>query len=180
MGVSDNQSEPTTSDSQLNDEEHSTSRHWGGMFGITLLAIVLIVAGIIGFQLLGILYGLIFPPDAPLPDDVFEMSHENLAYGSDRWLYGTNIDGCALVEFYVANDGECVVTPTACVGGEFGTTSPNQQTIATCEGEKEFSIFALRWSVTIGAGYATEPITRFNVEQDVLWFGASSETDGSE
>ncbi|MEQ8677574.1 MAG: hypothetical protein RLP44_13745 [Aggregatilineales bacterium] len=183
MGVPDSNIEPTTPDNpdtHLDIEKHSTSRRWGGMFGIILLATILVIAGVIGFQLLGILYGLIFPPDAPLPDDATEISHENLAYGSDRWVYGTDTDGCALVEFYVANDGLCVVAPGACIDGEFQFMNPNQQTIATCEGEKEFSIFALRWSVTIGTGYATAPTTRFNMEQDVLWFGASSQSDDPE
>ncbi len=166
--------------SQADQDLHPTPRRWSGMLGISVLTIVLIVAAVIGIQLLTIIYALIFPPDAPLPDDVVEISHENLAYGVDKWLYGTSIDGCALVEFYVTNGGDCVVAPGVCGTSGFENVSPGQQSIATCDGQIEFSIFSMHWSTNIASGYSIEPITRFNVEQEISWFGSSSETTDSE
>lgn len=165
---------------KVDQDMHPTPRRWGGMLGISLLAIVLVVAAIIGIQLLTIIYALLFPPDAPLPADVVEISHENLAYGVDKWLYGTSMDGCALVEFYLTHGGECVVAPGVCGTSGFENVSPGQQSIATCDGQVGFSIFSMHWSANIASGYSIEPITRFNLEQEISWFSTPSEPTDSE
>lgn len=162
------------------EDENVPIPRWQTLPFLIVIAVALGVAAIVGFQLISILYAIIFLPDAPLPPDVTEIEHENFTYGSDRWVYGSSMDGCLLIDFYVNSDGTCVVAPGVCGGNGFATSSLNAQQVGTCDGEQAFSIFGMRWQVSISSGYSVEPITRFELTRDVLWFGLPSEDNPPE
>lgn len=146
-------------------------------FFLLLAAVGLVAAAYVGVQLFGIIYGLIFPPEAPVPSDALLIEHENFAYGVDEWLYGTQTTACDLVTFYLENGANCRLTPGQC---GTGVTSPLGQTIqnvATCRGRETFSIFEMAWETTIAAGYRTGDPTRFRVRREVFWIGTASTAD---
>lgn len=141
---------------------------------LTLAAALLVVAVIVAVQLVGILYGLVFPPDAPLPPDVLLIDHDNIAYGVDEWVYGTATQACAVVAYFQSEGGECVITPGQC--GVPGNVPPGQSTqnVATCRAVIGFSIFTMAWEATIAGGYRSELQTRFTLRREVFWIGGPS------
>jgi hypothetical protein len=142
---------------------------------LLVAAIVLLFAVFIGIQLFGIIYGLVFPPDAPVPGDVVLIEHDNYAYGVDEWLYGTGMDACDVVTFYLENGADCRITPGQCGIGMTNPMGSSVQNIATCTGAMEFSIFNMSWETTIATGYPTGDPTRFRVRREVFWIGSASD-----
>jgi hypothetical protein len=143
---------------------------------LVLGAVALVLAVYIGAQVIGVLYGIIFPPPPPVPSNVTELTHTNEAHGVDDWLYGVDVPGCAVVKFYVDNGATCVIAPTMCNSQD--TPSPNTpgQHVATCTGQSKFSIFAMKWEATIAEGYTTQGQTHFRLLREVYWTGAVPQT----
>ena len=98
-----------------------------------------------------------------------EISHDNLAYGVDEWVYGTTQDACQIVEFFQHQGASCNIAPGACSETGFVPASSSTQNIGTCGGEDDFSIFLMRWEAVITTGYRSEHSTRFHMEREVLW-----------
>lgn len=139
-----------------------------------ILAIALVGLSLyVGAQVVGVLYGIVFPPNAPLPDGSVQLEHENLAYGVDNWLYGTTEDACRVARFYVAADGICRIAPNICENSRVDEdeTLGSGDNIARCSGTTQFSIFEMSWNVDVAAGYTDEYPTRFRLEREVYWIG---------
>lgn len=136
--------------------------------------VVLVASLVIGVQLVAIIYGLVFPPEAPLPPDVVQLEHDNLAYGVDEWVYGTPFTACSVVAFFTQEGGTCTITPGQC--GTPGTVPQGQSTqnVATCRAVVHFSIFTMEWETTIAGGYRSELQTRFTLRREVFWVGGPS------
>ena len=142
---------------------------------LLILGTLFAVALMIGIQVFTVLYAIIFPPLPPLPDDSIEVSHENIDYGVDTWLYSSSQDACDILLFYHQQDVECRIAPSVCASGQFETQSSvsSLSHVAECTGEVPFSIFAMRWNVNIAGGYASETApTQFNLSRQVFWTGA--------
>jgi hypothetical protein len=144
---------------------------------IIILGIVALgLAVIISTQVLGVLYVIIFPPQAPLPGDVTLTSHTNEDYGVDKWFYSTQQDACAIVQFYIANGGECRIAPFQCAvtnsDQEIVTAdaTPGQQ-VATCEGQSTASIFAWRWEANITTSKTPDAKAEFALTREMYWTG---------
>lgn len=155
------------------EDEESTSKRRSPLVFL-LLAGVVVVSLVIGFQAFGILYSIIFPPSPPIPDDVIEIRHDNIGYGVDDWLYRTQSDACEVVTYYESIGGECRRVPGQC-GGDDDAVSFNSSTqqVATCIGEEKFSLFAYRWEANIATGYQYDDgETQFNLFREVFWTGA--------
>jgi hypothetical protein len=143
---------------------------------IILGVIALVLAVVIATQVLGVLYVIIFPPAPPLPGDLTLVSHTNVDYGVDEWLYLSSQNSCDVLIFYTANGGECRIAPMQCV--ETRTDDPNMtgestfgQHIARCIGETKASIFAMRWQAIIATGPDAETPTQFRLIREVFWSG---------
>jgi len=155
-------------DAVVEAENQNTGRWRGiGCLLVTILAVGLSL--VVGFQLIGILYAILLPANPPLPDNITEISHDNLDYGVDEWVYSTAEDACQIVEFFEQQGASCNVAPGACSETGFVPASPNTQNIGTCVGEDDFSIFLMRWEAVITIGYRDEESTRFYIERAVLW-----------
>lgn len=154
------------------DEESANSR---SPLLFVLLAGVVIVSLIIGIQAFGILYSIVFPPLPPLPNNVTEVRHDNIAYGVDDWLYHSSSDACDIVQFYEDAGGTCRVVANQCVNGEAVTssTSRSSQQVAFCTGDVTFSLFAYRWEANIAASSRYDDTqAEFNLLREVFWTGA--------
>lgn len=143
---------------------------------IVLGIIALVLAVVIATQVLGVLYVIIFPPAPPLPGDLTLVSHTNVDYGVDEWLYMSRQNSCDVLMFYIANGGECRIAPLQC--SETLTTDPGMtgsgrggQHVARCIGETTASIFAMRWQAIIATGPNAENATTFRLIREVFWSG---------
>jgi hypothetical protein len=139
---------------------------------LLLGGVVLLLLFYIGTQVFGVLYGIVFPAQPPLPPDVHEITHENADYGFDTWLYGTDQDACEVVAFYATEGGRCLLSPGYCNTGTVIEVDTPGQHVARCSGEQEFSIFAMRWNAIIATGDEFAGKTQFRLEREVFWSGS--------
>jgi hypothetical protein len=137
---------------------------------VLALAVVLL-ALYIGAQVLSVLYGIVMPPQPPRPNDVLEVSHQSDAYGVDSWEYTAPGDPCAVVQFYEARGGACVVGVGLC--GREGSDQLETPAAAVCSGQTPFSIFNMHWSATIFPNSADS--SRLEVKREVYWIGTGPE-----
>lgn len=147
---------------------------------VLLMLVVLVVAGVLALQVFGVLYGLVFPPEAPRPDGVTTLSHENRAYQVDEWRYRVSGSPCDVLGYYRSQGGQCTVQAGSC-GAEGSYTPPVYEAdyFARCTHVEPFAIFALRWEATIDPIYAPNPTeTTFTLFSEVLWGGPPPETSG--
>jgi hypothetical protein len=140
-----------------------------------------LLVGVIGalyvsIQLFGVLYGVIFPPDPPLPPGADEISHDSGSYGVDEWVYGSDDDACDVVRYYEAEGGLCVYTPGVCGESGFEYNGPGTQNAGQCSGYIDFSIFSMTWDAAISGGYDDDGQTRIQLQREVLWTGSPPET----
>lgn len=126
---------------------------WIGL-GLVVVVVVLLIA----LELFGVVGGLLFMADAPLPDNVQEISHRNLAYGADEWTYTTALSLDDLVRFYESHEGRCYE--------EQAVIGPEQYVI--CVGTDEVSIFGMRWEMRAAR---FQRVTTFDLRRDMLWSG---------
>lgn len=136
--------------------------------------ITLILALVIGTQVIGVLYAILFPPQPPLPSAAQLISHTHIDYGVDEWLYTVNDAPCDVLRFYWDQADDCRVVPLICDPAQPGseTVTAANQHIARCEAEVQFSIFALRWEVVIGTGAGAEDGVQIKLNREVFWTGA--------
>jgi hypothetical protein len=133
--------------------------------------VVVIAAGIFGLQLLGIVWGLIFPPDAPRPPDAVEISYEDLIGDAEQWRYTTDLTPCEVVSFYEAAGGTCTYAVHSCAEG-YQSPVFEVDYFAECTAIQTFSIFALRWQVSILPQYTDAPgPSTFDLVKEMLWGG---------
>ncbi|MBI5669184.1 MAG: hypothetical protein HZC41_14360 [Chloroflexi bacterium] len=138
------------------------------LLGLAGLALALLV----GSQVIGVLYSIVAPPLPPLPEGVALLEHTGADYGVDEWLYGTPQSACDVVRFYENNGADCRLSNGGCSGMRAGETpSTEPQSVAQCEGEKRFSIFAMRWNVIVATGYQQNGPTHFRLTREVFWTG---------
>ncbi len=141
---------------------------------LTLLlgGVALLLLFYIGTQVMGVLYGIVFPVQPPLPSNVHEISHENDDYGFDSWLYGTDIEACEVVAFFESENGSCIRAPGRCNASTIIDIDTPGQHVARCSGEQEFSIFAMRWNAIIATGDEVSGKTQFRLEREIFWSGS--------
>jgi hypothetical protein len=165
--------EPENDEEQASADPHQRTVPWRI---IVLGAVVLILAVIIGTQVLGVLYVIVFPPAPPLPGDVTLLSHTNTDYGVDEWLYDSRQSTCDVLTYYVNSGGECRIAPFEC--GDTKSDNPDitgannpGQNIARCVGESKISIFAMRWQAIIATGPSNDVPTEFRITREIFWSG---------
>lgn len=148
---------------------------------VRLLVLGIITVGlavIIGSQVIGVLYSILFPPLPPLPSSLAEISHDNPTYGADDWLYNAADKPCQVVAFYQSQGGDCRVAPLWC-GDEREADSTQSgldsrhQNVARCTGNVSFSIFNMRWQATIATGDSPRYPTLFRLNRVVFWGGGN-------
>ena len=145
-------------------------RGWGG---IVIAAILVVLAVIIAVQVLGVLYGVLFPPAPPTLDGFTVSSHTSPSYGVDDWLYGSPDDACRVARYYQSMGAECTIAPQTCESGAFESESPRAGiNVARCVGDIHWSIFAQRYHVNIAGGYEETMPTRIRLEREIFWTGA--------
>ncbi len=129
-------------------------------------ALVLLLTLLIGPRVLGILTGIVAPPEPPLPSQADLVNYELPVHGVDRWQYTTGENLCQLIAFYRPLATQCPVLPLDC-----GGTAQDSDFMAACYGDVEFSIFAMRWQLRVPLRSVGGPPLHFEVWRDVYWNG---------
>lgn len=124
------------------------------------MVVALILAGIIMSNVLKPLISLIFPatPDLPLPAGVIELEEVGDPLTSDgEWLYGVEMDGCQVVQFYLDAGARCRLTPFVCeqVDGKLASNYDNYEfaALGTCDLVHEGEVDSYTWQLVISSGY---------------------------
>jgi hypothetical protein len=130
------------------------------------MVVALLIAGIIMANVLGPLGNLIFPDEAkaPLPEGATLLEENpDPRLSDEERLYGVNLEGCAVAQFYIDQGSQCVFAPLAC---DPVTTDANgnplSKSIATCRGTHTAVAASYSWMVDISSGYS-DYRTRFRV-----------------
>jgi hypothetical protein len=136
-----------------------------GLLGLAAL----VLAAFIGTQVLGVLYGIVSPPQPPVPADAQEVGYTSIGYGVDEWLYNVAQPPCELVAFYEAQGGTCRILPYQCsLTSSLSDVTPTDEMVARCGGSVRFSIFVMDWRVFLseqGDGAKVE------LSREVNWIG---------
>jgi len=140
---------------------------WVALAGMVL---AFILALIIMAAVLEPLTNLVFPtkPVPPLPPDAVLL--EAIAAPSTsngEWLYGSQLEGCAVAQFYIEQRGTCQFNPFSCERGEDGNLRPHSlseglSAIGTCTATFSNVANSYSWEVIIARGSA-EHTSRFRV-----------------
>jgi hypothetical protein len=143
---------------------------------IVLGLIALVLAVVIGTQVIGVLFVILFPPAPPLPANVTLVSHTNTDYGVDEWLYTSSQNVCDVLIFYMENGGQCRIAPLQCGDNRTDDESltgadSSGQHIARCVSETTASIFAMRWQVVIATGSTPDVWAQFRLQREIFWSG---------
>ncbi|MEP7291202.1 MAG: hypothetical protein ABI835_05435 [Chloroflexota bacterium] len=144
---------------------------------ISLLALVLLIAVVglaayIGANVLGVLFAVISPPMPPMPLNLTETRHENVAYGVDHWRYTSTENACTLVKYLEENGGECEYAPMQCIEPPEQSTSVAMATegiVGRCGGRIDFSIFTMTWFGLVIRESETE--VQLQLDREVYWMG---------
>ncbi len=143
----------------------------GGIPWLALLLglIALIFIALTGPRLVGILFAMMAPPEPPVPENVRLLSYNRQSYGIDTWEYDTEADVCQVITFYREQGAVCPVMPPRCAPD----SNPEQSVdhIAICNGDVEFSIFAMRWRFSVPLRTVPGPRLRFEVAREIYWTG---------
>lgn len=151
-------------------ETPPTKRPGLGVIGLSLILVVL--GAMIGVQVLGVLYGILFPPSPPILESFNVITHTSPSYGVDDWLYASADDACRVVRYYESQGAECRVAPGVC-GTGFAYLEGTMQgfNVARCTNEIEWSIFQQRYYINIASGYGEQNPTRIRLEREIFWTG---------
>jgi len=135
---------------------------------------VVILACVIGVPVIGVFYTIVFPPAPTVPDGAVEISHTSTDYGVDDWLYITSQPACEVVEYFVDQGAQCRFAPN-CDQPANPDSSPNAEnanvSVARCIGEKQVSIFEMRWQVVVAVNENLR--TEFRLQREVFWTGSA-------
>jgi hypothetical protein len=139
----------------------------------TLLGFLLvIIAFLISIQVIAVLYAIINPPLPPVYTSAQQLEYRSQAYGVDEWVYGTTEDACRVSRFFANNGGNCAFTRDVCDRGFIDPAEVlRSENVAQCTGIVQFSIFAMRWRVSVAGGYRDRFATRFVLTREVFWSG---------
>ena len=169
-----NDDNPNITDAEINvqDSEQDEGRGGPPLWVIGLAVVAIVIALVIGLQVFRALYGLVFPPDPPLPDEITELSHNNKGHGYDEWSYASPLNACELTTFYIEQGSNCVITEGMCTDDRYQSPGYSLESAATCYGTATYSVFGLRWEVIISTKWSQDgDSTTFELERETLWAG---------
>ena len=119
----------------------STSRKW---MWLGLLTVAVLVAIVIAWRGAGLFLVMVAPPNAPIPSDAQEISHESPYDGRDTWTYIVPHDVPYSLDFYKSESATCDTAP-AC-----SSSSPEcGQLKVQCLGTLMVSGVNILWQVDI-------------------------------
>jgi len=136
-----------------------------------LLAIppLLLGAGLMTWQGIVLLLGMIAPPLPPLPADVRLLSHQARGYGLDSWRYAGPL--CDSLAYYQASGAACT-WERLCPSDESDLRFMPYTPLGRCQGEQRFAAFAMRWRATFSTlGESTASQVEIRLEREIFWNG---------
>ncbi|MAS34638.1 MAG: hypothetical protein CL610_11570 [Anaerolineaceae bacterium] len=145
----------------------------GGIPWVALLlgGLALIFVVLVGPRVVGVLFGIMAPPEPPVPPNARLLTYSREAYGVDVWTYDTTQDICDLVLFFKEQGGDCPIFPPRCATKTDSVPQSSPDLIAQCVGDMEFSVFAMRWQFAIPVRSISPQRPRFDLSREIFWTG---------
>jgi hypothetical protein len=122
-------------------------------FALLTMVVALLIAVVILGRVAGPLFGLLFPPDVPVPDDVQEIEHIKPDKGTEYWIYRTGQSGRDVAAFYEDEGGACRYTSQGSLGETGERVEGVSYSVAHCQGRSESGGIVTSWEVYIAEGY---------------------------
>ncbi len=139
---------------------------------LVLTGAALPLALFVATQVLGVLVGIVSPPDPPLPEGAERISANSPAYGVDDRVYSVPEGACAVLDYYLAQGASCRVGPLQCGTGG-GTLAGGGAMVARCYGTAPFSIFDQGYEVIISRAQQGGANTELRLIREVYWLGSA-------
>lgn len=140
------------------------------LWAVLILAVALVGCAIFSIPVFNTLYGIVFPPTAPLPNEFVQTEKTVTDHGVEKASYTTTQNPCQVVQFYISEGGGCEVLWDICNGDQFMGKNRSYIPFAHCEGISPAGAFAVQWEVDIESLYPPQQTT-FDVAHEVLWGG---------
>ncbi len=135
------------------------------------LLVAFVFAIFVGARICPTLSGVVLPPDPPLPSgaNITLLTRESKGVGLDEFLYGTDVHGCQIAQYYKTRLANCIYDPDSnCTSGGVPPLQAGVANfIAQCTGADSFGAYRLTWTVYISTGYAEQGRTHFRVIREV-------------
>ena len=142
---------------------------------LALAGAALLLALFVATQVLGVLVGIVSPPDPPLPEGAERISASSPAYGVDDRVYNVPEGACVVLDYYIAQGASCRVGPLQCGTGG-GTLAGGGAMVARCYGTAPFSIFDQGYEVIISRAQQGGANTELRLIREVYWLGSAPDT----
>ncbi len=135
------------------------------------LIIAFLFAIFVGGRICPTLYGIVLPPEPPLPsgDNVMTL-HESKGTGLDEWVYEITKTGCEVARFYETYLQTCVYDPDSGCGvpnGGLPQVGVSGLFTAECTGVQTIGIYKVKWTVYISTAYSTGKWTHYRVIREI-------------
>ncbi len=131
-------------------------------------AALIVLALVAGFHAVSILYGVLYPPNPPVYDQMRQVSYQNIDHGVDRWRYVSASSPQAIAAYYTDHGATCVARAPDT------SYASSEQVGMTCEATTTFSIFTMSYQVVITPEQPTSVVL---VSREVYWIGAPPAAD---
>jgi hypothetical protein len=127
--------------------------------------VAVLLALVIGTQVIPVLFSVFFPPQPPIPDNATLVSHTSEDRGADQWVYRASQSACDAVKFFQGHGGICQIASECNPLPESALLTTR---ISSCTGQITYSAFAMRWQAEITPDGDQSEI---NLSRQVFWSG---------
>lgn len=144
-----------------------------GWLPVLIGVAALVIALVVGSQVVSAVYSLLFLPQAPVPANATLISATQQGYGSDTYHYQSMDSACAVIDYYQAQGATCASVVAWCQNVSIDQLPPEYayQTAATCSQMVPFSAFGMLYRVEIRTGSLIDFKSEFYLEREILWSG---------
>ncbi|MDX2136512.1 MAG: hypothetical protein SF123_00330 [Chloroflexota bacterium] len=140
---------------------------------LPVLLVLFVLALVIGWQVVGVLFGLVSLPEPPVPSFAEATGHRPDVYGFDTWSYRAGALVSELTLYYTQAGATCSTPPfshdqSALIGRLFPQAS---NVVALCEGAETFSRFTMLYMAVITSFDPNEALSYLDISRRIDWIG---------
>jgi hypothetical protein len=140
---------------------------------LPVLLVLFVLALVVGWQVVGVLFGLVSLPEPPVPSFAEASGHRPEVYGFDTWSYRAGALVSELTLYYMQAGATCSAPPfsdeqSALIGRLFPQAT---NVVALCEGSEIFSRFTMYYMAAITSYDQNEALTYLDISRRIDWIG---------
>jgi hypothetical protein len=144
-----------------------------GRWLLLVLLLLFVLALVIGWQVVGVLFGLVSLPEPPVPSFAEETAHREDIYGFDTWSYRASALVSEMTLYYTQAGATCTTLPFSDAQAALLARLFPQSTnvVALCEGSETFSRFTMHYMAAITSYDANEALSYLDISRQIDWIG---------